>query len=46
LGVSPFIKNVRGNYTLQVGSFSSEDKAQALADELLKHNFPARIVRN
>lgn len=46
LGISPFIKNIKGNYTLQVGSFSSEDKAQALADELLKHNFPARIVKN
>ena len=46
LGVSPFVKNVRGTYTLQVGSFSSEEKAQALADELLKHNFPARIIKN
>ncbi|MBR2526537.1 SPOR domain-containing protein [bacterium] len=46
LGVSPFIKNVSGNYTLQVGSFTSEEKAQALADELLKHNFPARVVKN
>lgn len=46
VGVSPFIKNIKGNYTLQVGSFSSEEKAQALADELLKHNFPARIIKN
>ena len=46
LGVSPFVKNVHGSYTLQVGSFSSETKAQALVDELLKHNFPARIIKN
>lgn len=46
LGVSPFIKNIYGNYTLQVGSFSTEEKAQALASELLKRNFPARIIKN
>lgn len=46
LGVSPFIKNINGTYTLQVGSFSSEEKAQALTNELLKNNFPARIIRN
>ena len=46
LGVSPFIKNINGTYTLQVGSFSSEDKAQSLANELLKNNFPARIIKN
>jgi len=46
LGVSPFIKNINGIYTLQVGSFSSEEKAQALTNELLKNNFPARIIRN
>ncbi|MBR1680478.1 SPOR domain-containing protein [bacterium] len=46
LGVSPFIKNINGTYTLQVGSFSSEEKAQALTNELLRNNFPARIIRN
>lgn len=46
MGVSPFIKNVNGNYTLQVGSFSSEAKAQSLVNELLKNNFPARMIRN
>lgn len=45
LGVTPFIKNIQGTYTLQVGSFSSEAKAQSLANELLKHNYPARIVK-
>ena len=46
LGVTPFIKNLNGNYTLQVGSFSSEEKAQNLTDELLRNNFPARILKN
>ena len=46
LGVSPFIKNINGTFTLQVGSFSSEEKAQTLTNELLKNNFPARIIRN
>ena len=46
LGVTPFVKNIQGSYTLQVGSFSSEQKAQSLANELLKNNFPARIIRN
>ena len=46
LGVSPFIKNINGTYTLQVGSFSSEEKAQSLANELLRNNFPARIIKN
>ena len=45
LGVTPFIKNIQGTYTLQVGSFSSEAKAQSLANELLKHNYPARIIK-
>lgn len=45
LGVTPFIKNIQGTYTLQVGSFSSEVKAQSLANELLKHNYPARIIK-
>ena len=46
LGVTPFVKNIQGMYTLQVGSFSSEQKAQSLANELLKNNFPARIIKN
>lgn len=46
LGITSFIKNINGSYTLQVGSFASEDKAQSLANELLRNNFPARIIRN
>lgn len=44
IGVSTFIKNLNGTYTLQAGSYSSADKAQAAANDLLKNNFPARVV--
>ena len=44
LGVSPIVKNIGGSYTLQVGAFSSKEKAQQMSNNLLKSNFPARIV--
>ena len=44
LGVSPIVKNIAGAYTLQVGVFSSKEKAQQSVNNLLKNNFPARIV--
>ncbi len=44
LNVQPFVKNIGAAYTLQVGSFSSPEKAQSVANELLKNNFPARII--
>lgn len=44
VGVSAFVKNVNGTYTLQAGSFSSSDKAQGVANDLLRNNFPARVV--
>lgn len=44
LGVTPFIKNIGGAYTLQVGSYSNSAKANELAAELLRNNFPARII--
>ena len=44
IGVSAFVKNLNGSYTLQAGSYSSADKAQAAANELLRNNFPARVV--
>ncbi|MBQ3312134.1 SPOR domain-containing protein [bacterium] len=46
LGLTPFVKNIQGAYTLQVGSFNSESKAQVLVDELLRANFPARMIKN
>lgn len=44
IGVTPFVKNVGGYYTLQVGSYSSKEKAQLAANKLLKSNFPARVI--
>ena len=44
LGVVPIIKNMGTYYTLQVGSYSSAEKAQQAANNLLKSNFPARVV--
>ena len=44
LNIQPFVKNIGGAYTLQVGSFSSKEKAQGVANDLLKNNFPARVI--
>lgn len=44
LGINPFVKNIGDAYTLQVGSFSSKEKAQNVANDLLKNNFPARVI--
>lgn len=44
LNMQPFVKNIGGAYTLQVGSFSSREKAQSVANDLLKNNFPARVI--
>lgn len=44
IGVSPIVKNIGGYYTLQVGSYSSKESAQAAANNLLKANFPARVI--
>jgi len=45
LNVTPFIKDLGGAYTLQVGSYSSRSKAEGLASELSKNNFPARVIQ-
>ncbi len=45
LNITPFIKDLGGAYTLQVGSYSSRSKAESLASDLLKNNFPARIIQ-
>ena len=44
LDLTPFIKDLGGSYTLQVGSYSSRAKAVSLATLLNKNNFPARVV--
>lgn len=46
LNITPFIKDLGGTYTLQVGSYSSRDKAIGVSNELLRNNFPARVVQD
>ncbi|MBR1754493.1 SPOR domain-containing protein [bacterium] len=43
LDVSPFVKNVNGVYTLQIGSFAERSRAEQAAGELTRNGFPARI---
>lgn len=45
LNITPFVKDMGGSYTLQVGSYSSRVKAEGLASELQRNNFPARIIQ-
>lgn len=45
LNITPFVKDMGGTYTLQVGSYSSREKATVLSNELLRNNFPARVVQ-
>ena len=45
LNVTPFVRDLGGAYTLQVGSYSSRAKADSLTSELLKNNFPARVIQ-
>lgn len=44
LNVTPVVKNLGGYYTLQVGSYTSRERAQQAANGLLKSNFPARVI--
>lgn len=44
IGVTPIVKNIGGSYTLQVGVYSSHEKAQQAANNLLKSNFPAKVA--
>lgn len=44
VGVTPIVKNMGGYYSLQVGAYSSKEKAQQAANHLLKSNFPARVI--
>lgn len=45
LGITPFIRDTGNYYTLQIGSYSSRAKADSLASELQRNNFPARVVQ-
>lgn len=44
LNINPFVRSIGGAYTIQVGSYSSREKAQSLVNDLLRNNYPARII--
>ncbi len=44
LNISPFVRNIGGAYTIQVGSYATREKAQSVANDLLRNNYPARII--
>ena len=44
LGISPFVRSIGGAYTIQVGSYATRDKAQNVVNDLLRNNYPARII--
>lgn len=44
LGLSPFIRKIGSEYTLQVGSYNSKEKAMSAAKDLLIKNYPARVL--
>lgn len=43
LGVNPVVVNSGNGYTLKVGSYSSRSRADGVASELQRNNFPARV---
>lgn len=44
MNISPYVRAIGGGYTIQVGSFASREKAQSLANELLRNNYPAKVI--
>ena len=44
LNISPFVRNIGGAYTIQIGSYSTREKAQSVVNDLLRNNYPARII--
>ena len=44
LGLSPFIRRIGNEYTLQIGSYSTKEKAMDAARDLLNKNYPARVL--
>ncbi|OGI19555.1 MAG: hypothetical protein A2287_07590 [Candidatus Melainabacteria bacterium RIFOXYA12_FULL_32_12] len=46
LNITPFIKESNGIYSLQVGSFSNQQKAEILVNELKKRSVPAKIIQD
>lgn len=45
LGITPFVRDTGNYYTLQIGSYTNRAKAEGLASELQRNNFPARVVQ-
>lgn len=45
MDVSPFVKNVSGVYTLQIGSFLEKTRADNIANDLTRNGFSARVVQ-
>lgn len=44
MNISPYVRNIGGAYTIQVGSYSTREKAQSVANDLLRNNYPARVI--
>lgn len=44
LNINPFVRSIGGAYTIQIGSYSTREKAQSVANDLLRNNYPARII--
>lgn len=44
LNITPFVRNIGGAYTIQVGIYSTREKAQNVVNDLLRNNYPARII--
>ena len=44
MNISPYVKSIGGAYTIQIGSYTTREKAQSVANELLRNNYPARII--
>lgn len=44
MNISPFVRSIGGAYTIQVGSYSTREKAQSVVNDLLRNNYPARII--
>ena len=43
-GLNPFIRKINNEYTIQVGSYNSKEKAINAAKILLNKNYPARVL--
>lgn len=44
MNISPFVRSIGGAYTIQVGSYATREKAQSVVNDLLRNNYPARII--